>query len=558
MTRFERRGHEVHVLCGDTRLAGERPPPDAEHETRVRRSLRLYHDGAAILHPPLRERLDIERHNQRELARAIAEVRPDVISIWHLAGVSHGLLTTIAESGVPAVFAVCDDWLVYGLRLDAWAAPFDRSPLHRGIGRIVARIVGVPCTVADIGDLGPFLFVTAATEATAVAGARWTLERRDVVWSGIDRATYPDQPSAVARPWRWRLVTTGRFDPRKGFESVIRALPLLPPEATLACWGRGGEAEQSRLGQIATALGVADRVTFGTLERDELPDAYSAADVMVFPSEWAEPFGLVPVEAMACDTPVIATRVGGSAEFLHAGVNCLAFPPGDHEALALAVRRLAADEALRQRLVRGGHATVQVLDVERLADVMEAWHRYEAAGRPGPPPARRPGVPPPSAPATTLRLVGAGEAVAASGISPGGVRIDPRSLPIRTGGLRAVRFSTDGTSAAAHLPAVTDELARVVAAGGTVRVEGPNPGDLRLVRERALARWRGWRRRPPAPTGAVELTTVTRLLAAQGSVERSGTGTWEGSTLGRAMALVVRVARLTSRGPRTEVEARRR
>lgn len=389
MTRLEARGHEVHVLCGDTRLGSDATAPDAAHEARVRRTLRLYHDGADVLRPPWRERLAIERHNQAELARALHELRPDVISIWHLAGVSHGLLATIARSGVPVVLSICDDWLVYGIRLDAWANAFDRSPARRALGRVVERVLRVPCLVPDIGDLGPFLFVTRATEATAVARARWDLRRRAVVWSGIDRRIFSG-PATTPPPWSWCLISTGRFDPRKGFETAIRSLPSLPEGATLSLFGRGGDEERARLAGVATELGVAERVRFGALEREELPDAYRASDVMVFPSVWPEPFGLVPIEAMACGVPVVATGVGGSAEFLVDGANCLLYPPQDHEALAAAIRRVAADDALRHRLVEGGLRTAAELDVERLADVMEAWHVYEAGGRRGEPPAARP------------------------------------------------------------------------------------------------------------------------------------------------------------------------
>jgi glycogen synthase len=388
MTRLESRGHEVHVLCGDTQVASAPAAPDADHDTRVRRVLRLYHDGAQVLRPRWRERLATERHNQAALADALREVRPDVISVWHLAGASHGLLDPIARCGLPVVWSICDDWLTYGVRLDAWAGAFDRSRPRRLLGRLAGRLLGAPAALPDIGPLGSYLFVTQATEERALATSRWHPRRRAVVWSGIDGRLFTpgDGP---AGPWSWRLVTTGRFDPRKGFETAIRALPLLPAEATLELWGRGGDAERERLAGIAAELGVAGRVRFGSLEREQLPDRYRAADVMVFPSVWAEPFGLVPVEAMACGTPVVATGVGGSAEFLTDGENCLLVPPGDPEELAAAIERLAGDPELRDRLVAGGLRTAEVMDIERLADVMEAWHLWEAGGRQGPPPPDR-------------------------------------------------------------------------------------------------------------------------------------------------------------------------
>jgi glycosyltransferase involved in cell wall biosynthesis len=89
---------------------------------------------------------------------------------------------------------------------------------------------------------------------------------------------------------------------------------------------------------------------------------------------------------MSCGVPVVATCTGGSAEFLGDGANCLRFQPGDADDLADAVRRLAGNEVLRARLVAAGFQTAAELDVERLADVLEAWHvaaatRF-ATGRP--------------------------------------------------------------------------------------------------------------------------------------------------------------------------------
>ncbi len=92
---------------------------------------------------------------------------------------------------------------------------------------------------------------------------------------------------------------------------------------------------------------------------------------------------------MACGVPVVATGVGGSAEFLVDGGNALLYSPGDPAALAARLRQLATDPALRRRLVEGGGATAEELDVDRLTDVMEQWHLYAAGGRVGNPPASR-------------------------------------------------------------------------------------------------------------------------------------------------------------------------
>lgn len=381
MTRLAGRGHEVAVLCSDQRLPTAAPP--TAHEALVDRSLRLYHTGEDLHVPGLRERLAIERHNQARLADALDAHRPDVVSAWHMAALSLGLLTTVAERGVPIVYSVCDEWPAFGVRLDQWARLFDRGRLRRRLGRAVTGATGVPATLDDPGRAGPALFVTEDLRRRTMARSRLRFTDEAVVYSGIDRDVYPPR-RPDDRAWGWRLAVAGRFDRRKGFETVVRALALLPEEATLALWGRGGEAEQRRLRAVAEEVGVAHRVTMGSLERHEMAAAYAAADVVVFPSEWDEPFGLVPVEAMACATPVVATGVGGSREFLADGRNCLLFRPGDPDDLARAVRALAGDGATRRNLVGHGLATAEALDVERLADVMEAWHLHAAGQAPRP------------------------------------------------------------------------------------------------------------------------------------------------------------------------------
>jgi glycosyltransferase involved in cell wall biosynthesis/SAM-dependent methyltransferase len=373
MRRLLDRGHDVRVLCGDERLAGA-AIPDTRHEQRVYRELRPHLWEASSRRPSLRERAGIERHNRLTLQRHLAEHRPDVVSVWHMRAVSLTLLRYLAERQIPVVNVVCDNWPVYAESVDAWTSLFARGALGSLAGRVVEFATGLPATAGEIGETGAYCFVSESTRQHAVAQKPWSYPLSTVVYSGINRDEFPTLLTPPIRSWGWRLLYVGRVDPFKGIETVLRALPQLPPQATLSCCGRGGTAERERLATIAEALGVADRVCFESLEREELAARYQAADVVIFPSEWPEPFGLVPVEAMACATPVIATGVGGSGEFLRDGYNSVLFPSGDATALAAAVNRLHADNELRRRVVFGGLRTAEQLDVDVLADVLEQWH----------------------------------------------------------------------------------------------------------------------------------------------------------------------------------------
>ena len=387
MTRLSARGHDVHVLCSDDRVEGA-SAADPDHEACVTRSLRLYHRDGDLYRPPLRERLAIERHNHAALDVALAAHRPEVVSVWHMAALSLGLLTTLIEREIPLVFSVCDDWLSYGEVVDTWTHLFGSRPLRRLAGRLVTAATGLPTQVPDLGAHGAWLFVSDLTRRRSEDLSRFRFQRAAVVYSGIDRTLFPTQAARPERAWTWRLLFVGRWDPRKGAHTAIRALVHLP-EATLVCCGRGPAREREKLVARAGELGVGDRVTFVEHDRHELAPVYANADVFVFPSEWDEPFGLVPIEAMACGTPVAATALGGTAEFLEDGMSCVRFEPGDADGLARAVRRIHDDAALRARLITNGHVLADELDVEKLADQFEAWHAHAVDGFAGEPPPHR-------------------------------------------------------------------------------------------------------------------------------------------------------------------------
>jgi glycosyltransferase involved in cell wall biosynthesis/SAM-dependent methyltransferase len=377
MTRLHQRGHAVEVLCSDERLSDI--SATAEPVFPVQRALRMYWRDGAPWRPGLRTQLEIERDNQRHLLDALDRVRPDVVSVWHMGALSLGLLTTVARRGIPMVYGICDDWLTYGLALDPWSGHWQRSPARRAAGWMTARLTGVPTVVSDLGATGCFCFISGVTRDRARTESPWCYPVGLVVPAGIDGTLYPAPDATPARPWSWEILYVGRLDPRKGTDSLLRAMARLPDDATLSMVGREEANERWRLDQLAGELGLSGRVTFRWVERADTPSVYIDHDCLVFPSTWSEPFGLVPLEAMACGVPVVATGVGGSGEFLVDGVNCLLYPPDDEVALAKAVSRLAGDAALRGHLRDNGWQTAARFDVRHMADAYEECHLAAAA-----------------------------------------------------------------------------------------------------------------------------------------------------------------------------------
>jgi glycogen(starch) synthase len=369
MTRFAQRGHEVLVLTTDTQLPGI----DPRTEPNVRAELKWYWRDHEIVQPGLRERLGIEHYNRRVLQQTLADARPDVVSVWSMGAMSLGLIQVLNDRAVPAVYVVCDEWPVYGPKLDAWLTPFRRRG-GRPLAPLVARLTGLP-TLAPEPRNATVCWLSAFVRDRVRSAAGWSPARETVTYSGIDTTDFPLAALGTSdRRWGWQLLAVGRVEPRKGFADAVDALATLPAAATLRIVGPDDGTHRAELETRADKLGIVDRVSFGAVPRSELRNVYQAADALLFTSAWEEPFGLVPVEAMACGTPVVAAATGGAREFLADGVNSLVVPPRDSGSLAAAIHRLADDERLRQRIVAGGVATSADLTVDRLADVLEEWH----------------------------------------------------------------------------------------------------------------------------------------------------------------------------------------
>jgi glycogen synthase len=330
-------GHVVRVLASDERT-GATGPDDPD----VHRELRRYWSGGGSRQLTLRERIALERANAAVVRRHLEELRPDVVTWWGMGGMPLSSIEQVRRAGVPAVAFVMDDWLTYQPPGDAWLRLFAKRPQ---LGWIAERIVRVPTRV-DFSDAATYVFVSESLRRQGPP-----LPRTSVEPAGVDDGFIDPRP---LRPWGWRLLSVGRIDPRKGLATAIEALAELP-EAKLTIAGSGPATLLAELAALAERVGVAGRVTFaGAVPRAELPALYEAHDAVVFPVVWEEPWGLVPLEAMALGRPVTASGRGGSSEYLRDGENCLLHAPGDPASLAATVRRLAGDQALREHLLAGG------------------------------------------------------------------------------------------------------------------------------------------------------------------------------------------------------------
>ncbi|MGN6754067.1 MAG: glycosyltransferase [Intrasporangium sp.] len=263
------------------------------------------------------------------------------------------------------------------------SSPADRLRLERDIAHDVDRIIAtctdevaelramgvspervrvIPCGV-DTARFHPAQHVPRdAAGGAAVAGAA-------VAGAAVAGDADPRAGDAAAgRPGggrRARLLLVGRMVPRKGFDTAIRALALLPDaELVIAGGPTRSEVEHDpearRLMVVAQEAGVADRVVFlGQVAHADMPEVYRSVDV-VLATPWYEPFGITPLEAAASGRPLVGSAVGGLLDSVADGVTGRLVQPRDPRALADAVRGILADPVLASRY--GAEGRVRALE----------------------------------------------------------------------------------------------------------------------------------------------------------------------------------------------------
>jgi glycosyltransferase involved in cell wall biosynthesis len=189
-------------------------------------------------------------------------------------------------------------------------------------------------------------------------------DRVSIVPCGVDTAVFTPRGPVASRTRRPRLLVLGRLVERKGQEDAVRALAAVPDAELVVVGGPpvdevDDDPEVQRLRAIAVSLGVADRLVFaGAVARADVPGWIRSADV-VLAVPWYEPFGITPLEAMACGRPVVATAVGGLVDTVVDGETGVLVPPRDPAALGEAVAALLADEERRVAYGAAGIARVR-------------------------------------------------------------------------------------------------------------------------------------------------------------------------------------------------------
>ena len=340
-----RRGHHITVYT-------RRDADDLPNRVRIFPRVEVVHIQAGPpRHVPKDELLPFMEELASGMSRDWARHRPDLVHghFW-MSGLAALAATRQGPAGVH--IPVVQTFHALGTvkrrhQGSADTSPSERRWLEPTVGRRADRIIA-----------------TCSDEVFELKAMGIPPGRISIAPCGVDVDLFPGSGPADRHEGTHRILSVGRLVPRKGVDVVIRALPLLRnagfPDVELVVVGGGDatetetDSETRRLLAIASELGVRQQVTFrGQVPREAMPGIFRSADVVVC-TPWYEPFGIVPLEAMACGIPVVAAAVGGLRDTVVDERTGLHVPPRDPEATAAALARLLADQGLCQTLGRAG------------------------------------------------------------------------------------------------------------------------------------------------------------------------------------------------------------
>ena len=304
------------------------------------------------------------REGRVEMAKVLAKVRPDVCHI-------HSVYN-------PGILEACFDYGPSILHLHDYRYACPASSLyHRRTEQICERRCSIACfpiglakgcqtprMPAGLSFYSRVKFVerNAHRFAAIIANSQYVGDRfrrnvRSLVTPNVVHYFCPIEastqtPSAPLEPY---VLFLGRVIESKGILEFVETLQHLPSEVSGVISGTPSDAIRKRVEERAEALNCGRRIRWtGWVDRDQISQIVEGAGVVVFPSIWAEPFGIVGLEAMARGVPVVGFDVGGVSDWLRDGENGYLVPRRDVSGMGQRINAILDDEQLRSRMGRRG------------------------------------------------------------------------------------------------------------------------------------------------------------------------------------------------------------
>ena len=371
-------GHDIHILTSDHNVAGRETPA----EPQVTRALRIH---GMYGHPwlPIHQLHSLEKHNHQALQSAIDTIRPDIIHVWNMGGISKSLLLRLEAGDTPVVYDISDHWIARSLRADVWLSWWNTpvSPVASVLRAILTatglrRNISFSTPTASWDTLRfRHIYFCSAFMRDLTASKGWPVKHAGVIHCGIESSAFAVKTSHADFT---KLLWVGRLAEDKDPLTAIRALHAAHRQGlthlTLDLYGHGDAAYVAAIDAEIKTLGLANHVRRQLAPAAEMRRLYSQYDALLFTSNWGEPFALTPLEAMASGLPVITSLDGGQPELARHGENSLIAEAANPELYATRIAELAADPALRAHIAATGLDEVRRrFDIDPISRQIESF-----------------------------------------------------------------------------------------------------------------------------------------------------------------------------------------
>ncbi|MDB6053614.1 MAG: hypothetical protein JWN25_1137, partial [Verrucomicrobiales bacterium] len=370
------RGHEVVVLTSNHGLNYELRNPEVE------RRLLL---NNAFGHPKVDDYNNLKKmevSNSSVLKQTVEQCNPDIIHVFSLLGLSKSLIFSLRNTRIPTVYDVSDHWLASEIREDPWLR-FWNAPSLSGLGGIARsslevsgerlrldvtaptrmmkgydRLPGVYGDVKTIAKVDPNslpgfrfdrIYFCSQALKTIASQSGFQVNHAEVIYPGIDgQQFFGELKPQSMNPSKYLIVSP--LDENSGIMTAIKALKearRLKENVSLTICGRGDNKHIAALRSFVVTNALPVEFISLSNQNKDIAAIYRKHDAFLYVSEWAEPFSLPVLQAMACGLPVIAANSGGVDELVRHGENGLTFSRGDHLDLASRMQELRMQPALR-------------------------------------------------------------------------------------------------------------------------------------------------------------------------------------------------------------------
>jgi glycosyltransferase involved in cell wall biosynthesis len=242
--------------------------------------------------------------------------------------------------------------------------------------KVTSLINWIERKTAVFNDL--FIVISNAVKEYMVIKEKYKPERITVIYNAVDLCLFDSQDqSPIPKNSDFLIASVGRLHPSKGYDTLLKSMPLVIsefPSAKLVIIGNGIQKEY--LQRLCSDLGISEHVIFlGRKTPAEVIDFLRNIDLFVLSSKW-EGFGLVLIEAMALGKPVVATNVGGISEIVENGTTGFLVPPAQPKELSTKIIQLLRDRPIAKRMGVMGRKKVELkFSIKTMIDKLNLLYR---------------------------------------------------------------------------------------------------------------------------------------------------------------------------------------